>query len=275
MNYKEINKDLWNNKTDIHFNSEFYDNDTFIKGRSSLNPIELELLGDIKGKSVLHLQCHFGQDTISLSRLGAKTTGMDLSNKAIERANELATRTKADATFICCDIYDLTQYLDEKFDLVFTSYGTIGWLPDINKWAKIVSRYLKPNGKFVFIEFHPVIWMFDDNFKEIKYNYFNDGPIIENNEGTYADKNAPINQKSVGWNHSISEVLSSLLQNGLEINSMKEFDYSPYNCFNGMVECEPQKFRIKHLENKIPIIYSIVANKKQTKEKVKQKFVSE
>ncbi len=262
MNYKEINKTLWNNKTDVHINSEFYDNKTFIEGRNSLNSIELELLGDIKGKSILHLQCHFGQDTISLNRLGANVTGLDLSDKAIERAKELATKTKSEATFICCDIYDLPQHLDEKFDLVFTSYGTIGWLPDLDKWAKIVSGFLKPNGKFVFAEFHPVVWMFDDNFTKVEYNYFKDEPIVETEVGTYADQNAPLKNKSVSWNHSISEVLNSLLQNGLEINSMQEFDYSPYNCFNGTVEFEPQKFRIKHLDNKIPMVYSIVAKKK-------------
>jgi len=264
MNYTEINKKLWNNKTDFHINSEFYDNASFIKGRNSLKSIELELLGNIKGKSILHLQCHFGQDTISLSRLGANATGIDLSDKAIKRAKELAATTKLDTTFICCDIYDLPQNLDDEFDVVFTSYGTIGWLPDINKWAKIISGFLKPNGRLVFVEFHPVVWMFDSNFKKIKYNYFNDGPIVENEEGTYADKNASISQKSVGWNHSISEVVNSLLQNGLEINSMKEFDYSPHNCFNETVEYEPQKFRIKHLENKIPMVYSIVSKKRKS-----------
>ncbi len=260
-NYKEINRSLWNNKTDVHINSEFYDNKTFLEGRNSLNSIELELLGDIKGKSILHLQCHFGQDTISLNRLGANVTGIDLSNKAIERAKELAAKTTSDAKFICCDIYDLPKYLDDEFDIVFTSYGTIGWLPDIDKWAKIVSKFLKPNGKFVFVEFHPLVWMFDDNFAKIKYNYFNDGPIVETEKGTYADTNAPLINKSVSWNHSISEVINSLLQNGLEINSMQEFDYSPYNCFNETIEFEPQKFRIKHLENKIPMVYSIVASK--------------
>lgn len=262
MDYKEINKKLWNSRTDVHIHSDFYDNENFIKGRSSLNSVEIDLLGDIKGKSILHLQCHFGQDTISMNRLGAKTTGIDLSDRAIERANELATTTKSDATFICCDIYDLPQHLNEKFDIVFTSYGAIGWLPDLNKWANIVSQFLKPNGKFVFVEFHPLVWIFDDNFAKIKYNYFNTEPIIEFEEGTYADRNAPIGQECVTWNHNIGEVINSLIKNDLEINSLDEFDYSPYNCFNETVEFEPNKFRIKHLENKIPMIYSIVASKK-------------
>ena len=262
INYIEINKNSWNNRTDVHFNSDFYDNVNFIKGRSSLNKIELDLLGDVKGKSILHLQCHFGQDTISLNRLGAHSTGVDFSDKAIERAKELASLTNSDAMFICCDIYELPQYLDKEFDIVFTSYGTIGWLPDLDKWAKIVSRFLKPNGKFVFVEFHPVVWMFDDNFNKIKYNYLNTGPIVENEEGTYADKNAPISQDYVMWNHGISEVLNSLIKNGLEIKSLNEFDYSPYNCFQETIEYEQKKYRIKHLENNIPMVYSIAATKK-------------
>jgi len=261
IDYKEINKALWNNKTDVHIESEFYDNETFINGRNSLNSIELELLGDIKGKSVLHLQCHFGQDTISLNRLGANVTGIDLSDKAIERAKELAIKTNSNVKFICCDIYDLPNHLDEQFDIVFTSYGVIGWLPDLDKWAKIISHFLKPDGKFVFAEFHPVVWMFDDNFTKIDYNYFKDNPIVEIEKGTYADLNAPLVQESVSWNHSISKVITSLLQNGLKLISMNEFDYSPYNCFSNTVEYEPQKFRIKHLGNKIPMTYSIVARK--------------
>ncbi len=125
-NYIEINRQSWNNRTNTHLQSEFYDLDNFVKGKTSLNTIELDLLGDISGKTILHLQCHFGQDTISLSRLGAETTGVDLSDKAIESARQLAIETKSNATFICCDIYDLPNHLDKQFDIVYTSYGTIG-----------------------------------------------------------------------------------------------------------------------------------------------------
>lgn len=261
-NYLEINRQSWNNKIDIHLKSEFYDLANFIKGKTSLNSIELDLLGDLTGKTILHLQCHFGQDTISLSRLGAEVTGVDLSDKAIESAKQIAKDTNANATFICCDIYDLPNHLDKQFDIVFTSYGTIGWLPDLDKWAKIVSQFLKPNGQFVFVEFHPVVWMFDDNFEKIFYRYFNSGAIVASESGTYADKTAEITQEYVMWNHGLSEVITNLIQNGLEINSLNEYDYSPYNCFNKTIEFEPKKYRIEHLENKIPMVYSIVAKKK-------------
>ncbi|MEK7431903.1 MAG: class I SAM-dependent methyltransferase [Cyanobacteriota bacterium] len=262
IDYLSINKELWNTRTDAHINSDFYDLNGFLKGNTSLNNIELELLGDIKGKSILHLQCHFGLDTISLQRLGANVTGVDLSDNAIKTANDLSKKTNQNTQFICSDIYDLPNHLNQEFDIVFTSYGTIGWLPDLDKWSKIISKYLKTNGKFVFVEFHPVLWMFDDHFEKISYNYFNSGEIIETESGTYADQNAVIEKKSVGWNHSISEVFTSLIKNGLEINSFDEFDYSPYNCFNETIEFEPKKYRIKHFENKIPMIYSIVATKK-------------
>ena len=263
-NYLEINKESWNNKTDIHFKSDFYDVESFRNGKSSLNEIELNLLGELKGKKILHLQCHFGQDTISLSRLGAEVTGVDFSDKAIEIAKQLAKDTEANVNYICCDIYDLPNHLDGLFDIVFTSYGTIGWLPDLDKWAKIVSKFLKPNGQFIFVEFHPLVWMFDDNFNEIKYSYFNSGVITETESGTYADKNAKIIQDYVMWNHDLSEVINSLIKNGLEINALNEFDYSPYNCFNGTVEIEPGKYRIQLLENKIPMVYSVLATKRNS-----------
>lgn len=261
-NYLDINKAAWNTKTDIHIKSDFYNQEAFLNGKNSLNDIELELLGNINGKSILHLQCHFGQDTISFSRLGANATGVDLSNNAIDKAKNIAKELKTDTQFICSDIYELPNHLNDKFDIVFTSYGTIGWLPDLDKWAKVIAKFLKPDGKFVMVDFHPIVWMFDDDFKKIDYNYFKDKPIIETVEGTYADKKASIISKTVSWNHSTSELLNSLLNNNLELNTFNEYDYSPYNCFNEMEEFEPKKFRIKHLGNKIPIVYSIIATKK-------------
>ncbi|TGD59056.1 class I SAM-dependent methyltransferase [Flavobacterium humi] len=262
-NYIEINKEAWNEKTKVHLHSEFYDMEGFLNGRSSLNQIETAFLGNVSGVKILHLQCHFGQDTLSLAKAGAEVTGVDLSDQAIKTAIEIAQKMNLPATFICSDVYDLPNHLEEKFDIVFTSYGTIGWLPDLDKWAKIVSHFLKPGGKFVFAEFHPVVWMFDDSFQNIAYNYFNTETIIENTEGTYAEKEAPIKNQTVSWNHPLSEVFSSLLQNGLQIDSFTEYDYSPYNCFNETEEFESGKFRIKHLENKIPMVYALEATKKQ------------
>ena len=261
-NYIEINKNAWNLKTEVHLKSDFYENEAFLNGKNSLKEIELNLLGDIKGKLILHLQCHFGQDTISLSRMGAKVTGIDLSDKAIEKAREFAQQANVDTEFINCDIFDLPNYLDKQYDIVFMSYGTIGWLPDLDKWAAIVSRYLKPGGKFIFVEFHPFIWMYDYNFKTIEYNYFNSGEIVEVNEGSYADRNANIEYSTVNWNHSTSEVLNNLIKHNIEINSFDEYNYSPYNCFNHTVKIDADKYQIDVLGDKVPMTFSIVGTRK-------------
>ncbi len=260
--YLETNRKAWNDRTEFHIASEFYNQEEFLRGKSSLNEIELALLGNIENKKILHLQCHFGQDTISLSRLGAIATGVDFSEKAIDFAIKTANELNLNTQFINCDIYSLPHFLNEKFDIVFTSYGTIGWLPDLDKWANVVATFLKPGGKFIMADFHPVVWMFDNNFKKIQYRYFKDKPIIEETVGTYAEKNAPITRKEISWNHSLSELLNSLLKQNLELNEFHEHDYSPYDCFNEVVEIEPGKFRIKHFENKIPMVYSILATKK-------------
>jgi SAM-dependent methyltransferase len=259
--YIEINRRSWNNRVLAHVASEFYDQKGFLEGKNTLKEIELDLLGDVRGLSVLHLQCHFGQDTLSLCRMGARVTGVDISDKAIEVANETGEAIGCEAKFICCDLYSLPNHLQGQFDLVFSSYGTIGWLPDLDGWAGLVARYLKPGGKFVFAEFHPVVWMMDDGFTSISYDYFNTGPILESETGTYADRKADIQQDYVMWNHGLGEVMGSLKKHGLNLDDFKEFDYSPYNCFQGMVEFEPGKFRIGHLKKKIPMVYGFVACK--------------
>ncbi|MDX1445779.1 class I SAM-dependent methyltransferase [Lishizhenia sp.] len=261
-NYLAINKDNWNQRVAAHLTSEFYDHENFKKGKSSLNDIELELFEDLKGKKVLHLQCHFGQDTISLARLGASAVGVDLSDEAIKVAKDLALELEVDAQFICSDIYDLPHHLDQKFDVVFTSYGTIGWLPDMKKWATIIQHFLKPGGRLYFVEFHPVVWMFDYDFKEVAYNYFNQEAIIEKQEGTYADVKAEIEASAISWNHPISDVVNNLIQAGLEIELLNEYDYSPYNCFKHTLKISDRKYRIIHMGNKLPMVYAIKAVKK-------------
>ena len=261
-NYLDINRKLWNAKVDSHLKSDFYFVDEFIKGRTSLNSIELELLKEIKGKEILHLQCHFGQDSISLSRMGAKVTGVDLSDKAIEAAKDLAQKCGTDTQFIISDVYELPHVLDQKFDIVYTTYGTIGWLPHLEKWAKVVSHFLKPGGKLIFVEFHPIVWIFDNDFTFVKYNYFNEEVIVETNEGTYADRTANLADQEVSWNHPTSDVLTSLLQENLQLQSFREYNWSPYPCFQHITEIEKGKFQISKFGNKIPLVFSLVEEKK-------------
>lgn len=261
INYLEINKKLWDDKTEFHFKSEFYNVDAFLKGKCSLNSPELHLLGDIKHQKILHLQCHFGMDTISLSRLGGDVTGVDLSITSIKKAKELSKILGTDTKFVNSDVYSLADKMDEKFDVVFTSYGTVGWLPDTIKWAQTIHHFLKPNGKFVIVDFHPVVWMFSDDFKKIEYKYSDSKPIVEEYEGTYTDRNANIKCKSVTWNHGMAKIMGSLIECGLEIKDFQEYYYSPYNCFQNTIEIAPGKYQIKGMEDKIPMLYSILAKK--------------
>lgn len=256
IDYIAHNKDAWNKRTAVHLNSEFYDVKGFKTHKNSLKSIEQELLGDVKGKKILHLQCHFGQDSLSLANMGAMVTGVDLSDAAIAAAKDLSEELNLEARFICCDIYDLPQHLDEEFDIVFTSYGTIGWLPDMEKWANVVSRYLKKGGIFVIADFHPVVWMFSNDFQKVEYAYFKEEPIVEQTTGTYTDRNAPIETTEVGWNHSFSEILGALLAEKLQLLTFQEFDYSPYACFQNTESPDGEKWYIKGMEKKIPMVYA-------------------
>lgn len=272
--YFEANKDSWNKRTVVHRDSSFYGLKEFKEGETSLTKIELEELGDVKGKSLLHLQCHFGMDTLSWARLGAKCVGIDLSDEAIKTARELNDELGLDAKFGCCNIYDLhPQNLESSkfspvggdiegaFDIVFTSYGTIGWLPDLDKWAELISYYLKPGGIFYIADFHPALWMMDDDFTYIKYSYFNKEVIAEELQGTYGDRNAAITTTNYGWNHPFSEILNSLIKNGLTILHLNEFPFSPFNCFNNVEQGADGMWRIKGMDEKLPMMYSIKARK--------------
>jgi len=259
--YFDINKSLWNRKTLIHIKSDFYDVESFKKGKSSLNFIELEALGNVRDKSILHLQCHFGLDTLSWARIGAKTTGIDISDKAIEYAKSLNDELNLDVRFICSNVYDLDNVLDEKFDIVFTSYGTICWLPDLNKWADLISYFLKKDGIFFMVEFHPVVCMFVDNYTKVKYSYFNTGVVVETNKSTYADWNADFTHDSCEWSHPISDVFNALQKNGLEVIEFNEYPFSCYDCFNNLEQGTDGLWRIKGMDDKIPVMYSFKAVK--------------
>ncbi|MBS1654600.1 MAG: class I SAM-dependent methyltransferase, partial [Bacteroidetes bacterium] len=229
--------------------------------KDMLTSIERTELGDATGKTILHLQCHFGIDSLCWVRMGASVTGVDLSDKAIEEAKKLSGETGLNAEFICCNVYDTAEFVKDQFDIVFTSYGVVGWLPYLEPWANMIADRLKPGGVFYIAEFHPVVWMFDDEFTHIKYYYDNRELIITENEGTYTDRNADIKGKEYSWNHSISEVLNALIKAGLKIELFNEHMYSPYPCFRNTIETETGKWHIKGMEGKIPMVYSVRAKK--------------
>lgn len=253
----EANRQGWNLRTTVHRESDFYDVEGWRHGKSSLNAIELEEMGEVSGLKLLHLQCHFGQDTLSWARLGAKVTGCDLSDEAIEEAQRLAKETGLPAKFLRCNVYHLPSLLNGKFDRVIASYGCLGWLPDLAGWARVVYHFLKRKGRFILVEFHPLVWMFDDQFEKIEYAYHNTGPIVSDNQGTYTNRDSAIRYRDYGWNHSLSEVVDSLLQAGLQLESFKEYTGSPYACFHKSVQGEDGLYRIQGLEDKIPLLYSL------------------
>lgn len=259
--YFKANQAHWNKCVLPHAESDFYDVEGFKKGKTSLNSIELAALGDVKGQSMLHLQCHFGQDSLAWTRMGAKVTGVDFSSTAIELARELNTELALDAEFICTNVYDLKKHLEGQFDIVFTSYGVLGWLPDMDRWAELVAHYLKPGGIFYIVEFHPTYYMIDFDNLQLTYPYFNIEVFKEEVEGSYADRDADITGVEYFWQHSLSEIITALLKNGLQLEQFDEFAYSPYNCFPNMVETSKGKYEVKDHEGNIPLMFEIKMKK--------------
>ncbi|MBM7073873.1 methyltransferase domain-containing protein [Shewanella sp. 202IG2-18] len=251
MDYLKVNKETWDKRTEIHVKSDFYNVDGFIKGDCTLNDIELSELGDVTGKSLLHLQCHFGLDTLSWARRGAKVTGVDLSSSAIEKAQELASAVELDSQFVCSDVYSFDEKSDDKFDIVYTSYGVICWLPDLDKWAQLISNKLNAGGTFYMAEFHPIY----DIVEGYSYFYKNEPDIEE--EATYSENAGEETSTVVLWPHPISEVLNALIKSGIKIEQFNEFPYSPYNCFDGLEKAEEGKYIMRHKGQLVPLIYSI------------------
>ena len=257
----ETNKATWNNKVKVHSKSDMYHLEAFKKGKSSLMPYEIEALGDVKGKSLLHLQCHFGQDTLSWSRAGATCTGVDLSDEGIKLATELNTELNQDATFVCCNVLDTSKFIKDTFDIVFTSYGVIGWLPDLKPWGQMIAEKLNKGGVFYIAEFHPIVWMFDylDDKPIMKYGYMQDEAIYEEYEGTYANQADKMISKEYGWNHGLSEVINALTSAGLQIDYLNEHDASPYNVLPDLIENEKGMFETK--DKLYPLIFELKATK--------------
>ena len=261
----ETNRESWNRRTAIHLESKFYDVEAFRRGACSLNPIEKEILGDVAGQRILHLQCHFGQDSLSLARRGARVTGVDLSDSAIEAARGLNDELGLDAEFVCCDLYSLPEHLpdrlDGQFERVYTSYGVIAWLPDLDRWAAIIERALVPGGKFLIVEFHPLVWMWNDALTAIEAPYFNRGPMRYTQRGSYTDGGEEQPIEEVVWNHGLGEVVTALLKQGLRIERLEEFDWSPYDCFEKPVEIAAGKYRLEPFGDKLPLVFALEASK--------------
>ena len=261
--YKKANLALWEGWTDINKNSELYRLDKFKAGLNVLKSIELEELPDVAGKSMLHLQCHFGMDTLSWVRMGAEVTGIDFSPKAIDLAKSLSAELNIPARFIQSELFDLPNVLDEQFDIVFTSYGVLCWLDDIGRWAGIAARYLKPGGVFYMVEFHPLFGSIDDDGEKIQYPYFySPEPMKFASEGNYSDPKADFKSDSYEWAHSVGEVVTALINAGLRIEFLHEFPYSPCKGMPCLVEDSPGRYVLEKYPGLVPLVYSLRASKK-------------
>ncbi len=260
--WRQTNRAAWDAKVPVHVGSEFYDVAGFLAGSCSLNPAELNALGDVNGKTLLHLQCHFGLDTLSWARRGATVTGVDFSSAAIHAAEKLSQQAELPSRFVCSDVYDVSKILPETFDIVFTSWGVLGWLPDLERWADVVVSAMAPGGTFFLGEFHPVMWMLDDAGREITYPYaVRREPVVEETEGTYANPDAPLRTRTESWNHGLAEVIGVLLRRGLLLREFEEYEYSYYDCFPGLVRGPDGVYRKTEKTGFLPMMYHLVATK--------------
>ncbi len=254
MTYFEANKKAWDQRTPIHMDSNFYDLEGFKSGQSSLQEIEVSELTQVKDQTLLHLQCHFGLDSLSWARKGAKVTGVDFSPKAIAAAKSLSSELLIESKFICSDVYQYRNFShDEKFDIVYTSYGALCWLPCLKQWAKTIANCLKPKGQFYMVEFHPTNYLLEGD------SYFHQKEPLASCESTYTENATSQALEMFTWSHPLSEVINALCDVGLVVNRLNEFDFSPYNCFEGLVEKQPGRFYKNINSHLVPMVYSLSA----------------
>jgi SAM-dependent methyltransferase len=265
------NRSLWDTWTAIHVGGAFYDLDGFRAGGVRLRPYEIEMVGDVAGKSLLHLQCHFGIDTLSWARLGARVTGADLSPAAIEAARALADELGfAEARFVESNLYELPAVLDGEFDVVYTSRGVLGWLPDIRAWAGVVARFLAPGGRFFITEAHPVLQVFENDGVapgelRLVYPYWeHHDPLTFAVHGSYADPDADAgDEMEHSWDHGLGEIVTALIEAGLRIEALIEHPFLAWKV-DFLVEDPPGsgEWRLPpEVQGELPLMFSLVASK--------------
>jgi SAM-dependent methyltransferase len=256
MDYLSINRNAWDTRTGIHVESEMYDMDGFLKGASSLKEIELAEVGDVRGKTLLHLQCHFGLDTLSWARKGARVTGVDLSPEAIKKAIELKKSTSLPGEFICSDVYGYERLATPTHDLVFASYGVLNWLPDLDRWARVIAKSLKVGGHVHLIEFHPAFELHcgDAYFSHKEPEVSEAGTYTENGDGQMVEM--------ATWSHPLSEVINVLIGNGIAIDHLNEFPFCLHRSAEGLEERENGRFYLKDAEHAMPLLYSVKGTRK-------------
>lgn len=262
--YVDTNRKLWNLWAKLNAESKDY-SDRLRKlkaGETTLRPVELEELGDVSGKTLLHLQCHFGLDTLSWARKGAIVTGVDFSEEAIAMARSLSKELNINADFISSDVYDLPTVLDGQFDVVYTSGGVLYWLSDINGWAGIVAHYLKPSGTFYMVESHPIVRILkprmDGRGRPVEWDYFDQEPIEVEERRSNANPTTHPSHIAYYWSHSLGEIVTALCSAGLRIEYLHEFPGTVED--RSYEEIEPGRYQVQvHRKVVIPALFSIRA----------------
>ena len=266
----EANRSNWNERADIHIKDEtgFYAIDRLVAGEPVLTPIERQELPALAGKRVAHFQCHIGTDTLSLKLLGAaEVVGLDFSPKAVAHARELAERAGLEAQFVEGSVYDAPALLGGDFDLVFTSWGTIGWLDDMARWAAAIAGVLKPGGQLYFADSHPFVLPFDDEAggaPTLLYDYETpqEQPLQFDTDTTYNLSDERIGStRTYEWSHSMSRVLNALIGAGLTIRVVNEHEAVPWQRFGIMTMGADRLWRLPKEHVRIPLAWSILAEK--------------
>jgi 2-polyprenyl-3-methyl-5-hydroxy-6-metoxy-1,4-benzoquinol methylase len=267
------NRTWWDTSTPVHYRSRMYDVPGFLQGRIGLDRFIVDEVGDVRGKRLLHLQCHFGMDTLNWARLGADVTGFDFSHEAITTARRLARDAGIKATFVESNLYDVGHRFDGRYDVVFTSWGVLCWLPDLRPWGELISGALRPGGFFYIAETHPFAARFESEGEVrtsrdlvLRYPYFvEDGGLRfepqKSGGPDYADPEYRHTLPTNEWPHPLSEILGVLLDAGLQIELFRERPEIVWRMFSGMVRSDDGYWRLPDGVTRIPLSFSLKARK--------------
>jgi SAM-dependent methyltransferase len=258
--YLAINRANWDDRVPIHVASDFYDVAAFKSGSCTIRPFELLEVGDVTGRDLVHLQCHFGLDTLSWARRGARATGLDLSEAAVAQAGRLAEETGVAARFVAADVYDAPEALGETYDIVYSGIGALVWLPDLTRWARTVARLLRPGGFLYLAELHPFADILDEETgTTVTNDYFHRGPQVWKFPYSYAGDEILEHDTSVQFQHGLGEVISAVAQAGLRIEFVHEHDHTLFARFGTLVQDGPG-YRLPEGSPRVPLMYSLRAS---------------
>ena len=261
----EANLKNWNDRVRVHTESRFYDVEGWLLKAPGPPSREIETLGDLEGKTLVHLQCHFGMDTLQWARAGVAVTGVDFSPAAITEAISLAERAGLSerSSFVCSNVYDAPQALSGKrFDVVYVSLGALCWLPDVAAWGGVVADLLAPGGRLYLHDGHPFTSCFDDDGERVIYSYFEepDDPYVSDSASTYTDGEELSAIRTYEWNHSIGEIVGALLGHGLVLDSLMEHDWSLFLRFPWLEASTSGLLVIPEGRPRIPLSFTILAH---------------